>query len=378
VSNSSGIPQAADVSIGDLLDCAKIQPGQDVLLLAHIDGLHGGDNLVDQQAIEWIREAIKLRRATASVLWIEEPDRPHRWRLPPIVKSAMKSADITIIHSFGITFEEIVELKQFVYNEKIRLIRNVATTASLLRTAWAQTPNKLVSAIRYQAGLSITVGANWLLSDLNGTYLEGKINPVYDPNHPWFTRYAINREEGGGYIPWPEWVVVPIRLANTNGIFVFDRMLSWWSRYIGIPPYFNKPIRLNVENGRITGFAGGEEAEALKKFLASMQERLGERVYDFNCLHFGVHPQAIVSPQECPNVLYRRMIEHCHSSNLHVHIGAPSPTQDYPYWMHCIGDIRQPTFKVGDTLVYDRGHLSALEDPVVKAVAAEFPGRPGT
>ncbi len=28
-------------------------------------------------------------------------------------------------------------------------------------------------------------------------------------------------------------------------------------------------------------------------------------------------------------------------------------------------------------MVHDRGHLSALDDPAVKAVAQKYPGRPG-
>ena len=145
----------------------------------------------------------------------------------------------------------------------------------------------------------------------------------------------------------------------------------------GISPYFEKPIRLTIDNNRITKIEGGTEAEALKSFLADMVKRVGDGVYDFNAFHFGVHPQAIVAPHQCPNILHRRVIEHSHSSNVHVHIGAPPSTPSYPYWMHCTGDIRHPTLKVGDTLVYDKGHLSALDDPVVKATARKYPGRPG-
>jgi hypothetical protein len=94
-------------------------------------------------------------------------------------------------------------------------------------------------------------------------------------------------------------------------------------------------------------------------------------------VHFGVHPQAAVAPHQCPNILYRRLIEHSHSSNIHVHIGAPAETRAYPYWMHITGDIRTATFKVGDTLIHDRGHLTALDHPAVKAIAAKYPDRPG-
>ena len=121
---------------------------------------------------------------------------------------------------------------------------------------------------------------------------------------------------------------------------------------------------------------GGDEADALQRFLNAMREHLGDRVYEFACLHFGVHPQAAVGPQQCPNVLYRRLIEHSHSSNIHVHIGGEAGP-NYRYWMHCTGDIRTATLRVGDTLVHDRGHLTALDHPAVLAVAAKYPGRPG-
>lgn len=374
----SMIPGAAVVSINDLLDqAAKVMPGQQVTLIAHVDGLHGGDNLVDMDAISWIQAAIQFRGARASVLWIDEPSKLHAWRLPPVVKAAMKASDITILHSFDITFEEIVELKQFVYNEHIRMVRNFATTAPLLCTAWAQTPHELVSAIRYQSLLPLVEGASWQLTDPNGTHLEGVIQPALNQNHPWFSRYAMTREEGKGYLPWPEWIATPVRLDKTNGEYIFNDMLSWWSRYIGIAPCFDQPVRLTIADGKITAIQGGPEAKALQTFLESMRERLGDGVYDFNCLHWGVHPNASVPEYICPNVLYRRLIDHSHSSNLHAHIGAPSATSEYPYWMHITGDIRTPTLKVGETVILDAGHLTVLDSPVIKAIAENYPGRPG-
>jgi hypothetical protein len=373
-----GIPKGAAVAINDLLDhCAKIRAGQEVLLLAHVDGLYGGDNLVDEEAISWIQTAIQLRGANASVLWIDEPAKPHAWRLPPIVKAAVAASDVFINNSFDIVQEELVELKQFLWEKKLLMVRNFAVTAPLLCTAWAQTPHELVSEIRYQSSLPFKEGLPWQLTDDNGTHLDGIINHPYNPNHPWFVTYSTRREEVGAYRPWPEWVHVPVRLGDVSGVFIFDRMLSWWSRYIGISPYFIKPIRLTIENCRIKKIEGGDEADALRRFLASMRERLGDGVYDFSCLHFGVHPQAKVSLQQCPHIIYHRLIDHSHSSNIHVHIGAPPPTPTYPYWMHCTGDIQTATFRVGNTLIHDRGHLTALDHPAVRAVATKYPGRPG-
>jgi len=356
-------------------NCARVKPGQEVLLLAHIDGLHGGDNAVDPVGVSWIQSLVKSRGAHASILWIDEPAKAHAWRLPSVVKSAYRGCDVFINHSFDIVTEENLEFRELIAEGKIPMVRNFATTAPLLCSDWALTPYELVSEIRHQSSLAIKDGARWQISDDNGTFLEGTVRP--QPKYPVGMPYSSRREEAGYYFPWPEWVHPPIGVDDTSGTFVFDSMLSWWSRYIGISPYFARPIELSIEDCRVTKIQGGEEAEALRRFLHAMRERLGDAVYDFNCLHFGVHPQAHIAEHQCPNVLHRRIIDHSHTSNIHVHIGAPPATPEYPYWMHCTGDIRKATFRVGDALVHDRGRLTALDSPEVKAIADKYPDRPG-
>jgi len=56
------LTKGASIAIGDLLDtCAAIKEGQEVLILAQMDGLHGGDNLVDETAVSWIAGAVRQR-----------------------------------------------------------------------------------------------------------------------------------------------------------------------------------------------------------------------------------------------------------------------------------------------------------------------------
>jgi hypothetical protein len=388
-----GIPKGALISINDMVEnCVKIQPGNEVLILAQVDGLYGGDNMVDAEAISWIQTLIHQRGANSSILWIDEPAKPHAWRVPPVVLAALDGCDVIINHSFDLVIEESREFRKYLWGREknIKMVRNFATTAPLLCTNWAQTPYELVTEIRHQTAILFKPDLPWELSDENGTQLKGYIAPPpYVPNYRWNLAWDAERLEAGPYLPWPEWVHQPVTIYNTSGIFIFDCMLSWWSRYIGISPYFNKPIRLTINNCIITNIEGGDEAEALKRFLKSMEQHFGEGVYNFDALHTGVHPQANVSEQQCPNILHRRLIEHSHSSNIHFHIGAPLPpwipprpgskpfTITYPYWMHCTGDIRKSTLKVGDTLVHDRGYLTLLDHPAVKAIAAKYPGRPG-
>lgn len=373
--SSPGMPGGVAAAIADLVDnVAKVEPGQEILIMAHIDGLYGSDNLVDEQAIHWLQSAIQQRGANASVLWIDEPDTPHQWRIPPVLKAAMAGCDVFINHSFTLVTEDIRPLRDHFMELGIKYVRNFATTSALLNTAWAQTPSELVAEIRYQAAAMFEVGQSFELTDVNGTFLTGSIAP---PSHIWFPTYACYREEGGGYLPWPEWCFPPINLEGVSGTVVYDCMLSWWSRYIGISPYFRDPVRLKIKDCRIIEIKGGYEADALCRFLKAMAGKVGDCVYDFKAIHAGVHPQAIIGAHQCPNINYRRLIEHGHSSNIHVHIGSEHQEKTYPYWLHITGDIRTATWKVGDKMVFDEGHLTVLDHPRVLQIAEKYPGRPG-
>ena len=368
------IPTAARTSITDLLDHgAHLQPGQKVLLLAYLDGLYGGDNMVDRTALQWITAMIEERGNAVETVWIDQPARLHDWKFPEEARLAMERNDLTINHSFDLTVEEILNFRKYVEHDKRKpMVRNFATTAPLLCTSWAQTPQELVGEIRYQASRFITPGSRWSLTDPNGTNLQGVVMPARIPAG----KYTGRREEGF-YLPWPEWVVPPIALAETTGTFVFDLTLSWWSRYIGVSPYFENQVTLTIENGRILSIDGGHEADAIRQLLTSLHDRLGEAVYNFDTLHFGVHPQAYVAPHQCPSIPYRRMIEHASTCNIHAHLGSPKANDSYPYWPHITGDIRNATFQIGDHVIHDHGHLTTLDHPAVREVAARYPGRPG-
>jgi hypothetical protein len=371
-----GITRGMAIAIDDLLDnCAQIKAGQEVVLAAHIDGLYGGDNLVDPQVIGWIQAAVHSRGANATILWIDEPARMHAWRVPPVYMAALKSCDVFINHSFDLVTEELKPIVNAATEAGTTLCRNLAGTPGLLNSAWAQTPLELVSEIRYQACVPFGKGGMpYQISDEKGTHIEGMIEP---PSHPRFPTYLQRRNDGPGHRPFPEWVFPPINVSHTNGTIVFDRMLSWWSRYIGISPVFADPVRLTMEENRITRIEGKDEADALRRFLKSLEPKLGIDVYNFPEIHSGVHPQANVPPQQCLHPLWRRIIEHSDACNIHFHIGAPWPGPDYPYWLHITGDLRTATWKVGDSLIHDRGHLTALDHPKVKEIADKYPDRPG-
>ena len=376
------IPRGAATAISDMLDnCAQMKPGDNVLIVAELEDLYNKDWTVDETAISWIQQSVMMKGGNANVLWLDEPPTVHAWRFPPVLKAAMLGCDILINHSLNLVTEENAEFRAYIEHHKIKMVRNFASTAPLLCSYWAQTPYELVSEIRYQSSLDVVPGQPYILTDTLGTDLKGTIIDAIGsqsagigvPGMP----YTSRRLEAGFYLPWPEWVHPPIHIVDTNGVCTFNCMLSWWPRYIGISPYLNDPITLTIENNRITKVEGKKEAEALKRFLDDMTKRVGDATWDFPAFHHGVHPQAFVGAHQCPNLNMRRTIEHSNSRNIHVHIGAVGSTKEYPYWTHITGDLRQPTFKVGDKLVMNKGHLTALDSPAVKAVADKYPGRPG-
>src|SRR4029434_1539058 len=149
MSGITSIPRRVAIAINDLVDnCAEIKSGQQVLIVAASDGLTGGVDRVDGAAIAWIQAAVQQRGAYASVLWTDIPSPIHAWRVPPVVKAAVQGIDVMISHAFDLPFEELYELRDVISQRRAVFVRNMATTAALLASDWAQTPYELVSAIR--------------------------------------------------------------------------------------------------------------------------------------------------------------------------------------------------------------------------------------
>jgi hypothetical protein len=211
------IPQRAAIAVADLLDnCAHIQPGQHVLLLCAVDGLHGGRNLVDEQAISWIQQGIQQRRAHASVLWTDMPLHPEvywdrtsndvpAWDFPPVVNAAMGAADLLITHLIDYWTEG--ELRD---SRTPNYLYNMATTAPLLTSNWSLTPWELVAEIRVRAAARVTAGAPWTITHPNGTDVRGTVGRLN-------LRYGDLRHGR-----FPEGVFPSLPTTGAEGVLIFD------------------------------------------------------------------------------------------------------------------------------------------------------------
>jgi len=263
LSNLIGTPKGALIALSDMLDsCVKVQQGQEVLIVAELEGLYGGDSLVDQEAIFWIQTAVQDRGANASILWIDEKPGAHAWRIPPVAKAAMGGCDILINNCFfNLPTTEMPEFRDYYLEKNFKLVRNFATTASLLCTAWAQTPTELVSEIRCQASLAFKAGKPFQLTEPDGTHLEGTISePEKKAGVPGGDPYSSRRGPHDNMYPWPEWVHTPVQVLNTKSISIL---------IVDDHPLFRQALKNLIETQpdmRIVAQAGdGEEAIKLAR-----------------------------------------------------------------------------------------------------------------
>jgi hypothetical protein len=366
------ISERAAISIADMLDhCVSVQPGMHVLIVAAVDGLYGGRNYVDEHSVAWIQQAVQARRAYASVLWLNMPLHPDvywnptnteipRWEVPPVFTRAIEGADLVIGQMIDLWTEG--ELKD---SRPPNFLYNMATTAPLLASAWALTPWELVAEIRYQAAMNIKQGARWSITHPNGTNVSGTIGKPM--------AHMFQRRRG----PFPEGVFPSTPTDDAEGVVIFEHTGPNWARHIGMPTSFSEPVRITLEDGMIKEIAGGAEAATLRDFLKSLSHHLGDMAYKMRGFHGGAHPHARVSEAECPDPMYRSFIEHHGAHSVHVHIADSHLAEDYPYNVHISAEVNGATMKIGDTVVYENGRLTAFDHPEVQRIAAKYPDRPG-
>jgi hypothetical protein len=165
--------------------------------------------------------------------------------------------------------------------------------------------------------------------------------------------------------------------VGAEGVLVFDTTGPHWARHIGVPCEFSAPVRVTLEQGQVTGIQGGAEGDVLRDFFAALAHHLGTAAYQMRGFHGGAHPHALVSEQECPDPYYRAFVEHHGAHSMHFHLGNSHFAERYPYNVHVSAELKGATVKIGESVVYEKGRLTAFDHAEVLKVGARYPGRPG-
>ncbi len=96
----------------------------------------------------------------------------------------------------------------------------------------------------------------------------------------------------------------------------------------------------------------------------------------FDTFHFGIHPNANVTKDQCPNDVYRRIIEHSGPRCVHWHLGSAPANQKYNFYPHVTGDLMDIDLKIAGKVAWDKGWMLGARQPEAEEDRCQVPRSP--
>jgi 2,5-dihydroxypyridine 5,6-dioxygenase len=352
-----------------LLDCGGVKAGDQVLILSLT-----GDNAnpVDDDAVRALAAVCQEVRARPQVLYATGMERGW-WDHPSrIVMGAFTGADVVVNNTQAIG-RPLRVVRQAMFEQGVTMVRNMATTAEVLASDWARFPFQVSDAIYRRMGEWFERGHSWRAVNDNGTDISGGFGP---PSRTQSGLSAYNIRRGGTRNrPFPLGVCSPVTSLGANGIIVTDRTIPVEARRLGVPEFgFSEPVRITVEDNRMTHLDGGPEAPRLRLFFEEMERRIGEDAWNLSSWHAGFHPKARVPETKETGELLVHRAWHNHPRTFHFHLGGSKLKADfdYPYMWHISVEMDDTTVFVDGEKLYDCGRPTIYDDPEVRELAARF------
>jgi hypothetical protein len=334
--------------------CA-VQPDERVLLWTDRSGR------VDATVVDALTSAILETGASLSVLNTRPPVFRLGERLSPVEEAAISNANVAI-HVFDLENAASVDnadVYRCMYEHDVRFTSVIATTEELMASDWALTPPELhyLMWIKSARQLCETRGH---LTDEMGTDLSLEFYP-WPRGDPFSSSWAKVkksrvRRPAGTWEFFPGGTV-PVNPRLVEGTVVLELLE-------GHAGYLSEPIRLTVRDHRVTRVEGGAEARWLSALMGRYENA------DYLCeFAWGINPRsplrrglAVKAPD---TLLFRR------AGSVHCGVGL-WPGMGVPCRFHWDGGGLRQTFRLGNETIIDRGHLTLLDDPEVRAVAAKY------
>lgn len=331
-----------------VVNLAGIKKGEKVVIWTDRSGK------VDQQVIDILVITVEETGARAIVINEKPPIFRLGERVSETVRAVIEKAD-AVIHVFDLENAasiDSVDIQQIILEHPVRVIACICPTVELLSSEWARFPIGLFDTIKAMVTEKAREGP-FRLTDANGTDLTGTLK-TWPMGHGYLAS-PTRRKGFWSFFPPGEMVHHPE--SPVNGTVVFETLE-------GFKGLLKEPVRLTVKDHWVVEVEGGPEARWLKRMMSKYENS------NYFCeLAWGLNPKASISlglEQMAPDtILYR------HSGVFHCGLGL-WPGVGVPCLFHWDGGGLRPSLYVGDELIIDRGRLTILYDPRLKAEAAKY------
>lgn len=348
----------------DLIEGLNLKPGQKVLILT--------DSTVNPLLTEGFITAIKEAGGLVELIALE--GYPHltepidlvdemfskNW-FPAWVWDAAASADVFLL----LAYLKVPLTPNLPFSGESKPFVEVwEMPVDLLPTDFVKFPVELRDAIDKKAWEMLTGAREIKLTDPLGTDFTFQLEPVH-----WKMYDSSHGGEPARYIQGH--LVLPIPARTLQGVVVTNSVT------------FGGPIpavKLTMEGRQVTGVEGGGPfGERLKQSFDEFKDDLfpgkpGPGANWICSVSLCTHPKARSSPAYYQTVGSSRVHAWCYghrrSGIIHVGIGMAMAAPNYKVARHI--DLNFSTLLADDRLVIDNGHLTAMDDPEVRSVAAQF------
>jgi 2,5-dihydroxypyridine 5,6-dioxygenase len=343
-----------------------------VNLVSHYACVREGENVcvyADTSSDPLVMEAIAgaARKAGGKVVVViaDEAYDPEESGLvdpPPVAVNAFSAADVIlcILSVFKMQWST-KSISRTLKEYGVRLAYIGPNTSEELAKEWARFPAEVAFAVGRQTIADLKTGGDEIIiTDAGGTYLKAKVNP--DNWGGAGTRGPMKKKGAYGVIPAS--TIGTNRIEKISGRLVLDFLEMFGPS--------EEICELVIEDNWITDIIGGAQADIFRERLFSIKN-----ANLFSQISWGFNPNGRVSDYLQPPWDKNKMSVLTRLAGvIHFGFGATSFHQggetNVSGNFHTHGVSLQPTLQAGAKMIIEKGRLTVLDAPEVRACAEKY------
>lgn len=338
-------------------DYACVRKGENVCVFS--------DTSCDPIVTEAIAEAARKAGGRVVIIIADETPDPEESGLVdplPVAVNAFYAADVilSILSIFKMQWST-KSLARALNEYGVRLAYIGPNSAAELAKEWARFPAEVAFAIGKKS-LADLQGGGWeiTITDANGTDLKARVNPDH-----WSGAGARGpMKKKGDYGVIPASTIGTNRIDKVNGRVVLDFLETFGPS--------EETCELTVEDNWIRDIRGGPQAKMFRDKVFSIKN-----ANLFSQISWGLNPKGRISEYLEPPWDKNKMavltrlagVIHFGFGSTSFHQGGETKTSSA---FHTHGVLLKPTLMAGKNLILDRGRVTAIDDPEIRALAQKY------